>query len=31
VKTIMGLEIQWKEKRQQKINEFVTKKMAVWE
>jgi hypothetical protein len=31
VKKIMGLEIQWEDKRQQKVNEFVTKKMVVWE
>lgn len=31
VKTIMGLKVQWKEKWQQTINEFVTKEMVVWE
>jgi hypothetical protein len=28
VKTIMGLEIQWKDKQQQKMHKFINKKMA---
>ncbi len=28
VKTILGLEVQWKDKQQQKMHEFINKKMA---
>jgi hypothetical protein len=28
VKTIMGLKVQWKDKQQQKVDEFVNKKMV---
>jgi hypothetical protein len=31
VKKIMGLEVQWKDERQEKVDEFVNKKMATWE
>ncbi len=27
----MGLKVQWKDKQQQKVDEFVNKKMATWE
>ncbi len=31
VKTIVGLKVQWKDKQQQKVDEFINKKMATWE
>jgi len=31
MKTIMGLEVQWKDKWQQKVDKFINKKMVAWE